>query len=53
MTRRFFSGASQNENVCGFLLRRDGWKNLIREKQAFMGAAQDENISGIAPGKNS
>ncbi|MDY7007852.1 MAG: hypothetical protein SWX82_28930 [Cyanobacteriota bacterium] len=33
--------------------RSYGWKDLIEEKQAFMGASQDENISGIAPGKNS
>ncbi|NEQ36818.1 MAG: hypothetical protein F6K40_11235 [Okeania sp. SIO3I5] len=26
---RFFSGASENENVGGFLLRRDGWKILV------------------------
>ncbi|WP_255502730.1 hypothetical protein [Okeania sp. KiyG1] len=34
-----------------FHASRDGWKNLIREKQPFLGASRDENIFGIAPGK--
>ncbi|NEQ36413.1 MAG: hypothetical protein F6K40_09060 [Okeania sp. SIO3I5] len=49
----FFSGASENENFCGFGLKSDGWKDLMSGKQAFVGASQDENISGIASRKNS
>jgi len=30
----------------------DGWKDLMRAKQAFLGASQDANIAAIAPGKN-
>ncbi len=29
---RFFLGASSNENVGGFLLRKDRWKNLMNTK---------------------
>ncbi|WP_210407260.1 hypothetical protein [Hydrocoleum sp. CS-953] len=34
-----FSGASENENVCGFPLRWDGWKYLTRVKQLFTGSS--------------
>ncbi|NES67679.1 MAG: hypothetical protein F6K24_21775 [Okeania sp. SIO2D1] len=43
--------ASENENIGGFSMSRDGWKDLMREKQSFMVASQDESISDIAPGK--
>jgi len=33
-----FSGASENENFCDFPLRRYRWKDLMREKQLFMGS---------------
>ncbi len=32
LSRAIFSGASENENVGGFLLRSDGWKNLMMGK---------------------
>ncbi len=35
LTRRFFSGASENENVSDFSWRRDGWKYLIMEKNGL------------------
>ncbi|NES03875.1 MAG: hypothetical protein F6K22_14110 [Okeania sp. SIO2F4] len=35
LTRRFFSGASENENVSDFSSRRDGWKYLIMEKNGL------------------
>ncbi|NEQ36197.1 MAG: hypothetical protein F6K40_07815 [Okeania sp. SIO3I5] len=43
-------------NVCGFLHRSDGLKDLMKPKLAYiftMGASLDENISGISPGENS
>ncbi|NET17681.1 MAG: hypothetical protein F6K08_35080 [Okeania sp. SIO1H6] len=54
MTRRFFLGASENENVCGFPVKRNGWKDLRREKQGyimFLEASENENLSDISPGE--
>jgi len=58
LTREFFSGASENENVCDFLHRSDGLKGLMKQKPAYItmfmiGASLDENLSGISPGENS
>ncbi|NEQ38489.1 MAG: hypothetical protein F6K40_20345 [Okeania sp. SIO3I5] len=39
MTRRFFFGASENDNVDSFLLRKNGWKDLMMEKQVFIGSS--------------
>ncbi|NET17682.1 MAG: hypothetical protein F6K08_35085 [Okeania sp. SIO1H6] len=50
----FFSGASENENVCGFPVKRNGWKDLTRERQEymmFMEASENENLSDISPGE--
>ncbi|MGD1713650.1 hypothetical protein [Dapis sp. BLCC M172] len=32
--------------VSDFPFRRERWKNLMREKQAFMEASENDNISG-------
>ncbi|NES93207.1 MULTISPECIES: hypothetical protein [Okeania] len=32
LRRAIFFGASENENVGGFPLKRDGWKDLIIEE---------------------
>ena len=45
--RGIFLGVSENENICGFPLRSDRWKNLMRQKPAYiyvMRAAQNENF---------
>ena len=45
MRQQFFLGASENENVSGFRLRIDGWKDLMRKKQAhIIEASRDENF---------
>ena len=55
MRQQFFSGASENDNVSGFRLRIDGWKDLMRKKQAHIAhiieASRDENFPTLLLGK--
>ncbi|NEP86016.1 MAG: hypothetical protein F6K18_03830 [Okeania sp. SIO2C2] len=51
--RANFSGASQDENIGDFPLRRNGWKDFENNKRIFIGASQNEKKSAITPGEDS
>ncbi|MGD1716402.1 hypothetical protein [Dapis sp. BLCC M172] len=42
--RRDFLGASENDNIDDFGLKRDEWKDLMREKPVFLGSSHKMKV---------